>query len=172
MDEPLQDLELELKSLQPRRPSDLWLDCVRHDLGTAAGPTRYATATNLSSWKWFGWRAVGVATALVLVAAAGFVRFRPTAPAALPAQAVAAQLPSASDPTVRRDLYEPVAATNVLYDLQDEGLVKGEGDAPARRLRYRYLDTYTWKNPRSHASIKWSVPRDEIRVLPASYNPN
>lgn len=172
MDESFHDLELELKSLQPRHPSDLWLDCVRHHLGTAAGPARYATATNLRSWKWFGWRAAGVAAALALVATVSFVRFRSTAPAVLPVPPVAVQLPLAADPQVRRDLYEPVAATNVLYDLQDEGLVKGEGDAPARRLRYRYLDTYTWKNPRSHASIKWSVPRDEIRVLPASYNPN
>ena len=66
------------------------------------------------------------------------------------------------------DRYQPVAATNVLYDLKDEGTVYLDGDTPARRLRYRYLDTYTWKNPRNNASLKWSVPRDEIRVLPAS----
>jgi hypothetical protein len=34
------------------------------------------------------------------------------------------------------------------------------------------VDTYTWKNPRTNASIKWTVPRDEIRVIPATYNPN
>ena len=41
---------------------------------------------------------------------------------------------------------------------------------PARRVRARYLDTYTWRNPATNASLKWSVPRDEIRVLPARLN--
>ena len=68
--------------------------------------------------------------------------------------------------------YEPVTASNVLYDLKDEGEVKLEGAASARQVRARYVDTYTWKNPRTNASIKWTVPRDEIRVVPASYNPN
>ena len=172
MDESFQDLELELKSLQPRRPSDLWHDCVAHELGAAVGRPRYFTATNLGSWKWFGWRAAGVAAALALVAVAGFVSFRQSQPVSVFVPPVAVRLKPAAEPQVPHDQYQPVAATNVLYDLKDEGLVKAEGATPVRRLRYRYLDIYTWKNSRSNASIKWSVPRDEIRVLPASYNPN
>ncbi|WP_415908306.1 hypothetical protein [Oleiharenicola sp. Vm1] len=69
-----------------------------------------------------------------------------------------------------RDTYRPVKAANVLYDLQDEGPVLLEDNTPARRIRARYVDTYTWKNPATNASLKWSVPRDEVRVMPASFH--
>lgn len=179
MDESLKELEAELKSLRPRRPAPLLLDRIGRDLGApgdgVAGPTRprYTTATNLGSWKWLGWRTVAIAATLGLVATIGWVNLQDrTAPAAPAEQTVAnntpAPVPTGAAPSA--DHYRPVAATNVLYDLKDEGTVYVDGDTPARRLRYRYLDTYTWKNPRNNASLKWSVPRDEIRVLPVSLN--
>ena len=36
----------------------------------------------------------------------------------------------------------------------------------AHRVFQRYLDTYTWRNPRTNASLRWTVPRDEVRVVP------
>ena len=45
------------------------------------------------------------------------------------------------------------------------------GETSARQVRARYVDTYTWKNPRKNASLKWTVPRDEDLVVPASDNP-
>jgi hypothetical protein len=39
-----------------------------------------------------------------------------------------------------------------------------------RQVRYRYVDTYTWRNPTTKASLRWSVPRDEVRVIRASLN--
>lgn len=165
MDESLQELENELKTLQPRRAPARWLDQINRDLAAelpeSARP-RYATATNLGSWKWLGWRAAGVAAVLAMVAAVGIVSGRRPAPAAAPVPETPVQGPA----------YEPVAASNVLYDLKDEGAVQRVGEAEARRVRARYVDTYTWKNPRTNASIKWTVPRDEIRVVPASYIPN
>lgn len=175
MDESLHELEAELKSLRLRRPASPLLERIGRDLEASAeaaaplGP-RYATATNRHSWKWVGWRPAGVAAILALAAVAGWVRLQRAAPPSAPLRGQlagngpAAPVGSAPAP----DRYQPVAATNVLYDLKDEGTVYLDGDTPARRLRYRYLDTYTWKNPRNNASLKWSVPRDEIRVLPAS----
>jgi hypothetical protein len=43
-------------------------------------------------------------------------------------------------------------------------------DTLTRRVRARYLDTYTWKNPTTNASLRWSVPRDEIRLVSATLN--
>ena len=63
----------------------------------------------------------------------------------------------------------PVKAANLLYDLQDEGLVLLEDNTPVRRMRARYVDTYTWKNPATNASLTWSVPRDEVRMVPARF---
>lgn len=172
MDESLQELENELKTLQPRRAPARWLNQINRELAAelpASARPRYATSTNLGSWKWLGWRAVGLAAALALVATIGIVNLRRPTPDVAPVVLAAAPTPpSAADVPA----YEPVTASNVLYDLKDEGEVKLEGATSARQVRARYVDTYTWKNPRNNASIKWTVPRDEIRILPASYNPN
>jgi anti-sigma-K factor RskA len=172
MDESLQELENELKTLQPRRAPARWLNQINRELAAelpASARPRYATATNLGSWKWLGWRTVSLAAALALVATVGLVNLRRPVPAVAPA--VLAADPAPVTPAAVA-AYEPVTASNVLYDLKDEGEVKLEGESSARQVRARYVDTYTWKNPRTNASIKWTVPRDEIRVLPASYNPN
>jgi hypothetical protein len=181
MDESLHELEAELKSLRPRRPASPLLDRLERELAApraessaTAKPLRYAAATNLNSWKWLGWQAAGVA-ALALIVTVSWIKFGEKAapdPVAQPRQLAGA---SPATPARRArssgvDRYQPVTATNVLYDLKDEGTVYVDGDTPARQLRYRYVDTYTWKNPRNNASLKWSMPRDEIRVLPASLN--
>ena len=176
MDESLQELEAELKALRPRRPGDHLFAQVEQDLGApkpAAGPaerSHYVTATNLDSWKWRDWRTAGVAATVALVAA-WVLWQRPDRLAPATASSTVAVNPPARivRPADGRDRYEPVAATNVLYDLQDDGLVK-IGDQRARQVVVRYLDTYTWKNPATNASLKWSVPRDEVRVLPATFN--
>ncbi len=172
MDESLQELENELKTLQPRRAPARWLNQINRELAAelpASARPRYATATNLGSWKWLGWRTVGLAAAVALAATLGLVQLRRPAAAVAPVGLAAAPTPA---PAVAGPAYEPVTASNVLYDLKDEGVVKLEGATTAHQVRARYVDTYTWKNPRNNASIKWTVPRDEIRVVPASYNPN
>lgn len=175
MDESLQQLEDELKSLRLRGPSPQLVDRLTEELAAetdelAAPVRRYSTAASLGSWKWLSWRTAGLAAVLAAGTAVTFLAFRSPPPAVpVPPARLAVTDPAPAGPAVSpRDQFQPVAATNVLYDLRDEGLVNVESDAPARRLRYRYLDTYTWRNPRNNSSLKWSVPRDEIRVLPAS----
>jgi hypothetical protein len=170
MDESLQQLEDELKSLRLRGPSPQLVDRLTEELAAetdevAAPVRRYTTASDLRSWQWLGWRAAGMAASLALGAALAWVIFKSPPATPVPPARLAVSNPA---PAAGRDEFRPVAATNVLYDMKDEGLVNIDGDTPARRLRYRYMDTYTWKNPRNNSSLKWSVPRDEIRVLPAS----
>jgi hypothetical protein len=74
---------------------------------------------------------------------------------------------SASEPTP--DEYQPVAAENLLYAAHDEGVVTLADGVQARRLRRSYVDTITWRNPRTNASLKWSMPRDEVRVVPVNF---
>jgi hypothetical protein len=169
MDNSLQELENELKALQPSRARARWMDQINRELAAelpASARPVYTTATNLRSWKWLGWRTSALAAALALVGTLGVMSFRRTP--APETHSAAVVEPTMSNPSSR--VYEPVAAANVLYDLKDEGTVNG--NAAARQVRARYVDTYTWRNPRTNASIKWTVPRDEIRVIPASYNPN
>lgn len=159
----------------------------------AAPPARrFTTATSLRSWKWVSWQ-LAAAASVALGVSIAFWQWQirrddpaptrelaqtapqpatPAAPApelAAPASATASgdRLLATTRP---RDAYRPVKAANVLYDLQDEGPVVLEDNTPARRVRARYVDTYTWKNPATNASFKWSVPRDEVRVLPAKFN--
>jgi hypothetical protein len=167
MDNSLQELENELKALQPRRARPDWLKQINRELVAELPPAArpaYTTATNLTSWKWFGWRTAAVAAAFAVAGTIGVVSLRKNQSAPTVAQTEPAH--TLQDEPV----YQPVAAANVLYDLKDEGTVAG--NSTARQVRARYVDTYTWKNPRTNASIKWTVPRDEIRVIPASYNPN
>ena len=174
MDESFHTLEAELKTLSLPRPSVSLLDRLEADLSTGSEnrPTksrRYTTSTNLDSWKWSGWRVAGVAATLALFATLGLVRVQRQVPEIVAAgpTTIAATVPVAP---AASDHYQPIGATNVLYDLTDEGPVSLPGDNPTRRVRVRYLDTYTWKNPTTNASLRWSVPRDEIRLVSATLN--
>jgi len=177
MDDSFQDLEDELKALRPRRPSALLRARLERDLASEPAPVterRYATATSLRTWKWLAWSAVGAAAALAVATgvAVWLGRSAPNTAAALalvePAPATFPAPVEAAAPAAGR--YQPVSAASVLYDLRDEGLVTLENDQPARQARFRYVDTYTWRNSATNASLRLSVPRDEVRILPAHYN--
>jgi hypothetical protein len=166
MDDPLLELESELKALRPRRPSADLLQRLAQDLDAEAPASApaYAAATSFRSWKWLGWQWAAAAAALAMLAVAGWHHLAPApATGVAPASSTSAVLAS-------RDTYRPVGATNVLYDIQDEGPVSAADSSTARRVRARYVDTYTWRNPATNASLKWSVPREEIRVIPASFH--
>jgi hypothetical protein len=183
MDESFHEFETELKKLHAHRLSSRLIG----DVGTELSITLEEKAVETGSrenaafasntWRWLSWRGAGlaVAAAVALTTVALLKPSRAHAPAEVARPSIASSKSQpiahtqASIPVVD-DRYQPVAVANVLYDLQDEGQVTIEGNTSMRQVRYRYLDTYTWKNPRSNASLKWSVPRDEIRVLPVSFN--
>lgn len=181
MDDSLKELETELKGLRLRQPSASLIARLERELAEeipAHVPPppprpRYTSATNLSSWKWLGWRTASLAAACAVIVGVGFLALRQpvsSVPGATPLEIAATSNPAPSDDAALPASYQPVAATNVLYDLQDEGYVVSADDTSARQVRARYVDTYTWKNPRSNASLKWSVPRDEVRVIPTSWH--
>ncbi len=164
MDDTLQELENELKRLRPCRPTSALTDRVGQQLSPGKSARRYTTATSLRSWKWAGWTLAGVAAALALVAVVNAPR-KPTPTAA---NEVAATVAPRAPATRSANRYEPVRASSVLYDLKDDGVAYLPDKTPARQVRYRYMDTYTWKNPATKASLKWSVPREEVRLVRAS----
>ncbi len=169
MDESLQELENELKRLRPHALSDRLGSRLERELGPASTPRRYTTATSLRSWKWVGWSLAGAAALL-----AGFAAFTLSRPAeSLPPAVVApaatvAEAPTTSVPAPVTNRYQPVRASSVLYEMKDDGVAYLPDNTEGRQVRYRYVDTYTWKNPATKASLKWSVPRDEVRLVRAS----
>jgi hypothetical protein len=166
MDESLRELENELKRLRPRSLPDNLVSRLEHELGPVpAAPRRYATATSLRSWKWAAWSLAGVA-AVALGLLAVSLSLPPAAPPMI--ESVAPVMAEASRPALAANRYEPVHASSVLYDMKDDGVAYLPDQTPGRQVRYRYVDTYTWKNPATKASLKWSVPRDEVRLVKAS----
>src|SRR5436305_500260 len=135
MDDPFDDfseLEAELKTLRPAAPS-------------RALELRVARRLEPRP-RWVSgliWASLPAAAAVVFG-----ISVRETQRSSAPAQVAVA--------------FQPVAAENVLYSAKDEGYVTLEDGTPARRLRSSYVDTITWKNPQNHASLRWSVPREEI----------
>lgn len=143
MDEDLQPLEDELKRLRPAAPPR---ELVAR-LEWRIAPPRRARLLR------FSWVALPIAAAVAALLA--------------PTPATRRAAPPAEAPETAQ--FKPVAAKNLLLASHDDGLVTLADGTPARRVRQSYVDTITWENPRTKASLKWSVPREEVRVVPVSY---
>lgn len=192
MDDELKQLEAELKALQPAAPRRALVERLEAELAApsvGAAPSKGKVVARTSR-QW--WRAAAALPIAAAIAVAGYFAgrqgaARPTpvvaAATAQPAPAVAPQAAptetvTASEPAkwdareitaAEAALFKPVASENVLYAVKDEGLVTLEDGTAARRERLNYVDTITWKNPRTNASVKWTVPREEIRVVPVKF---
>jgi hypothetical protein len=164
MDESLLELENELKRLRPPALSASLAARLERELGPVPAPRRYTTATSLRSWKWAAWSLAGAAT--VAMGLLAVILSRP--PASAPIESVAPLVAETPRPDPAANRYAPVRASSVLYDMKDDGLALMPDQTQGRQVRYRYVDTYTWKNPATKASFKWSVPRDEVRLVQAS----
>lgn len=151
MDDEFAYLEAELRALRPYKPSwDLKERVGREINSTAPAPARRGPA-----WTW----AVlfpGVAAAVALLL--GVVAPRWESPGA----AHSARMTGAS----AAGGLKPVRMEKVLVEADDEGLVVLADGTQARRERLQYVDTVVWRNPRTNASLTWTVPREEVRVVP------
>lgn len=151
MDDELSKLEAELRRLRPVRLRPEMMTRLEERL---AAPSR----GKILRYTWAVVPLAAAAAVLLMIApdrdrvAPTAVNFTATTPAA------------GAEPA-----FQPVAAENVLLDACDEGLVMLADGTPARRTRAAYLDTIVWQNPATNASLSWSVPREEIRVVPIVY---
>ena len=150
MDDELNSLESELRGLLPVRVSRNLTERVGHAL--AAAPTRGVTAT--MHWFW----AVSIPAAAAVVAL--LLQFIP-AQGGDPRSSVSLAAAEAQ--------LKPFAAENVLVSARDEGFVTLDDGTTARRERLRFVDTIVWKNARTNASLTWTVPREEVRVVPVVF---
>lgn len=150
MDDELNDFEAELKALQPQAPSAVLQQRIAAKL---AAP---ATARRLAPVHQFWAVTLPAAAAVALVFTQLSRELQPPPAAHASSGMVAATL-------------KPVAAENVLVSAKDEGLVTLDDGTTARRERLQFVDTITWRNPRTKASLTWSLPREEVRVVPVSF---
>jgi hypothetical protein len=172
MNDDFADLETELRSLQPLRPG------VAFEERLAQAFAASATVAPVNKTPW--WRQLGFHRPL-----AAF-----TWGLATPAAAVCAVLllhvaggaatPRAANSTVRPPLaplalapatsggFEPAAASDVLYQTNDEGVVYDAQQQPARQVRYLSHETLAWRNPHTGTQVEVSYPREEVVLTPIS----
>ena len=163
MDDDLENLEAELKQLEPRAPSLGAMRRVETELA------RRAHKTNAADIRWIGLTVLGAAAAVAVM----FMRTGQTMPgrAGTPLAAAAGSgvpaLPSGA--VAAKSELKPITDESMLVSARDEGLVTLDDGTRARRQRLEFVETITWKNPRTNASLIWSVPREEVRVVPISF---
>lgn len=193
MDDELKQLEAELKALQPAAPRRALFERLEAELATpvATAPVENKIVARPSRSWWAAAAAMPIAAAIAVAGyfvgrqGAKIPQLNPETPVVLTAPAVSGESPASQSPVVataqpakweaveitaeQAAQFKPVASENVLYAVKDEGLVTLEDGTAARRERLNYVDTITWKNPRTNASVKWTVPREEIRVVPVKF---
>jgi hypothetical protein len=169
MDNDLHQLEAELKRLQPAAPPHELLRRVERDLSGQA--VAAIPPSNVRAIRWLWVAALPVAAAIAILVA----QFSPPTLTTDPsANQVAVKNPSSARGLQVKSVagespFKPIAAENVLISARDEGLITLEDGTTARRERRHYVDTITWKNPQTNASLRWSVPREEVRVVPVAF---
>ena len=162
MDDDLQQLEAELTCLRPAAPPPEML--ARLDAALACDALAAAEARVARRWWiWAGTLPIAAALVVALIVA---VRRGPSR-ATVPSEDGTVARPGPSAPA--ENVFKPIAAENVLYAVSDEGFVTLDDGTAARRERLSYVDTITWKNPCTNASVRWTVPREEIRVVPVKF---
>ena len=149
MVDPLKDLETELAALRPVRPRR----CLEQRLEAELEPRR--------SLNW-AWLALPMAAAFAVVFAWQTMVVRHMT------KPVPDETPAKTSPQPA-PAFKPVATQNLLYAARDEGIVMLEDGRKVRRTSRSYVDTVVWRDPNSNASVTWSVPREEVRLTPVSF---
>lgn len=185
MDDEIKNLEAELKMLQPIRPSPAMQRRLETELAEPIRQRRWRTVVAAIVLP-----AAAVIAALCVLPArkVALDNTRSTTPSQRDVNASDAgrglrtpsigsanlqigprSATSATTMTAAANILKPVSAENLLYAVTDEGTVTLDDGTPARRERLEFVDTIHWKNPNTHASVTWSIPREEVRVVPIRY---
>src|SRR6478672_117678 len=148
-----EDIEKELRSLRPARPSQGLTERIAHELERSAQVPNAEDKIVRPVWSRFGGFSLGAALA---AAAAIFILARvdlsPTTPRK---SSVASKTSSAQSPAPLPMQFIPEGATHVVYHTQDEGLhFPNNSETPMRRVRSRTRETLNWKNPHTGESIR------------------
>lgn len=166
MDKDLLEFEAELGRFRPRAAPARLLAGIERELAAPAALSphcHYKGATSWTSWKWANWTAAAAFAGAMLLAG----RFWPRdVPPATVKQGAVRSAPAAT-PFAG---YKPVAARRTVFGTDDEGLVTLDDGRLGRRIRRHFVDTITWRNPQTNASLRWSIPREEVRFVPVNAN--
>ena len=65
-------------------------------------------------------------------------------------------------------LPESVVRNLRLTNVRDDGIVMSIGTTPMKRLRYEFIDTYTWATAQGSGLMRMEVPREDFVLVPVS----
>lgn len=165
------DLEKELRSLLPTKPSPQLSERIAAELnapiaptqeratGVLARPSKQRDASRfLRPWVL---ALSGLSTVVIaLLAVAFWLKPGSTSTNIATKPETSAQAFALNE--------NPDESVDELIDAQDEGLVYGEGEEPQRQVRITYLERHTWTNPKTGAVVEVEVPREDIVLMPVA----
>ncbi|MFP6872267.1 MAG: hypothetical protein VCA55_02060 [Verrucomicrobiales bacterium] len=62
--------------------------------------------------------------------------------------------------------FVPVHAENIFEGVHDEGLFLTSGKVPVQGVRYRFSDSFKWRNPQDGSVIEMTIPSERLFLLP------
>ena len=161
MNDDYSDLETDLRALQPLRPAASLEERIAQGLHAPTVPTPPANPW----WRQLGFYRPAAAFAWGLAtpaaAACAVLFLHASGPAAAQRSSAPAKRPAASE-SLATSGFGPAAASDVVYQTNDEGVVYDADQQPARRVRYRSEETLAWSNPDTGAQVEVSYPREEV----------
>ncbi len=163
----IEDIERELRQLHPVPPSEGLQARMAEELVEKATRTAEKRAGRILIRNFrFRWAAsFALAAAFAIMAYFGIpetAQVNETPPTTMDMAEV--EIPAALEPT-SSSKYIPVKARHVLMNAREEGIFYIEDDIPARKMRYRFVDSYTWKNPDDGSFLQVAVPREEVLLI-------
>ena len=158
------EIEQELKKLRPAQPSHGFLARVEQAIADPEIGEDKIIRPNRFRRNWIA-LGVGVAAAALFLVLAQVSTDRGAKQSERIAQSPAATQSQSTSP----NQFIPTGATQVVYNVRDEGLHFTDGsEGPMRRLRYQTHQTWQWRNPATGASLRVSYPSEEIVLIPIS----
>lgn len=154
MNDDYSDIENELRNLRPKAPSRKLRARMEAELG---GPR-----STLSRWRRIHWLVIPAGFAALAFALIISVHKAPETVSAPQIPALVAGTPA---PVTS---FKPVSFEKLILESRTEGKLELPDGTVVRRVRELSEDTYVWRNPKTKARLEWTVPSEEIRIVPVS----
>lgn len=179
-------LENQLRALQPESLSDTALDSLNRRFEETAVNELPITAENVTQGQsglttMPRWRPVVWAVAAILMIGLWLVSvYLPdqsgglSSKTPMPLANGGIQLQTDTPPEIQMATGETetvdklMARSLRLTDVRDEGIVMSIGNIPMKRLRYEFIDTYTWATSQGSGQLRMEVPREDFVLVPVS----
>jgi hypothetical protein len=162
------EIEKELRSLQPARPSARLFERVAQELEKSSAVAAPAEEKIIRP-HWFCFGGLSLGAALAAAAAIFILAHLDTFTVERRAPGIAKATPMPAAASLSSAQFIPDGATRVVYRTHDDGLVFPQGaDEPVRRVRSRTKETLQWRNPKTGASLRVTYPSEETRFIPVS----